>query len=123
MGVEFKLNKETPPGRPDVAVFHLQGWLDAQSEETLVSAVRAAWDEGAKYVVLDLAGISTITSAGIRGIQKSFGIVTPKGGTMIGRLKLCHASPQVYQVLSITGLLISTPMYESVDIAVDSCAR
>jgi anti-anti-sigma factor len=120
MGVDFKLSRTTPAGRDNIAVLHLEGWLDARSEEPLVSAVKSARDAGAEYIVIDLAGVSTITSAGIRGIQKSFGLVTPKGGTVIGRLKLCSASPQVYQVLSITGLLISVPMYESVDIAVDS---
>ena len=93
MGVEFKVTEEIPQGRPDVVVLHLEGWLDAQSEDHLVAAVRKARDEGAAYVLLDLREVSTITSAGIRGIQKSFGILTPKDETVIGHLKLCNASP------------------------------
>jgi anti-anti-sigma factor len=123
MGVEFELIRETPPARPEVAVLHLSGWLDATAEDRLVAAVKQARDEGAQYVLLDLRGVSTITSAGIRGIQKSFGILTPKGSTVIGRLKLCNANPQVYGVLSLTGLLVSVPMYESIDIAVDSFGK
>ena len=123
MGVEFKLTRRIPQDRPDVAVLHLSGWLDAQAEEQLVAAVQLAKGNGATYVLLELGGISTITSAGIRGIQKSFGILTPKGETTPGQLKLCNASPQVREVLSITGLLISVPMYESEDIAVDSFGK
>lgn len=123
MGVEFTINREIPEGKPNVAVFRLGGWLDAHSETRLVEAVQQAKDQGAMYVLLDLKDLSTITSAGIRGIQKSFGILTPKGGTVIGRLKLCSAAPQIYEVLSITGLLLSVPMYESADIAIDSFGK
>ena len=46
--------------------------------------------------------------------------MTPKGEAVLGRLKLCSAPPPVYEVLSITGILLSAPMYESADIAIDS---
>lgn len=123
MGVEFKLTRRIPQDRPDVAVLHLSGWLDGQAEEQLVAAVQLAKDNGARHVLLELGGINTITSAGLRGIQKSFRILTPKGETGLGRLKLCNASPKVREVLSITGLLISVPMYESEDIAIDSFGK
>jgi anti-anti-sigma regulatory factor len=111
MGIEFNLTREVPQGKPNIAVLRLSGWLDAQSEE------------GAEYVLLDMSGVDTITSAGIRGIQKSFGIMTPKGETVSRRLKLCNAAPQIYEVLSITGVLLSAPMYESPDIAIDSFGK
>ena len=120
MGVEFELTKEVPPGKPKVAVLHLSGWLDAQSEAQLVSAVQQSKEQGAEFVLLELSGVGTITSAGIRGIQKSFGIMKSKGEAGVGRLKLCNASPQIYEVLSITGILISVPVYESQDIAIHS---
>jgi anti-anti-sigma factor len=123
MGVEFKLTRRIPQDRPDVAVLHLGGWLDAQAEEQLVAAVKLAKDNGARYVLLELRGVSTITSAGLRGIQKSFRVLTSKGETAPGRLKLCNASPQIREVLSVTGLLISVPMYESEDIAIDSFGK
>jgi anti-anti-sigma factor len=123
MGVEFGITSEIPKGRPDVAVLHVEGWLDASSEGQLVEAVQKARTAGAEYVLVDLAGVSTITSAGIRAIQKSYGLLTPKGETVGGRLKLCSASPTVYEVLSITGMLISVPMYESADIGIDSFGK
>lgn len=121
MGADFKLTKEQPPSKPDVAVFHLGGWLDAQNEQNLVDAVRQAKDDGAQYVLLDMRDVDTITSAGIRAIQKAHRILTPADGTSkIARLKLCNAPAPVYQVLSMTGLLLSVPMYESAEDAVES---
>ena len=49
----------------------MQGWLDAHSEAQLVEAVQEAMRTGAAYVLIDLAGVSTITGAGIRAIQRS----------------------------------------------------
>lgn len=123
MGEEFRIATEIPQGRPNVAVLSVQGWLDSHSEGQLVEAVQHARDQGAEYVLIDLGDVSTITSAGIRAIQRSFGILTPKGEVLLGRLKLCCAPPQVYEVLSITGLLVSVPMYEGRDIAIDSFGR
>ncbi len=119
MGADFKLTREQPQDRPDVAIFHVGGWLDAQSEQQLVDAVQQARNEGAGYVLLDMREMDTITSAGIRAIQRAYQILTPKGETpQAGRLKLCNAPAPVYRVLSITGLLINTPMYESAEDAI-----
>ncbi len=121
MGADFKISKEQPQGRPDVVVFHLGGWLDAQSEPQFVDAVKAAKDAGAQYVLVDLHDLDTITSAGIRAIHKAYLMLTPKDDpARLPRLKLCNAPAPVYQVLSITGLLMNVPMYESEGDAVES---
>ncbi|HEX8993226.1 MAG TPA: STAS domain-containing protein [Anaerolineales bacterium] len=119
--MDFKLSKEQPQGRPNVTVVRLGGWLDAQSEKQLVDAVQQAKNEGAEYVLLDLREVDTITSAGIRAIQRAFQILTPReeAGKVV-RLKLCNAPAPVYQVLSVTGLLINVPMYESAEDAIAS---
>ncbi len=121
MGVDFKITKEQPEGKPNVAVFHLAGWLDAQSEKQLVDAVQKAKDEGAQFVLLNLRDMDTITSAGIRAMLKSYQILTPREDAYkVPHLKLCSAPPQIYQVLGITGFLVNAPMYESQEDAVDS---
>jgi anti-anti-sigma factor len=121
MGADFKISKEQPQGRPDVVVFRMGGWLDAQSEQPFVDTVQAAKDAGAQYVLLDLSDMDTITSAGIRAIHKAYLMLTPKNETgKASRLKLCNAPAPVYQVLSITGLLMNVPMYESQGDAVES---
>ncbi len=124
VGTEFELKKDSPSGRPDVAVFHPSGWLDAQSEGQLVDAVQQAKAEGAAYVVLDLREVDTITSAGIRAIQKANQILSGTGATgQAARVKLCNTPPRIYEVLSMVGLLQAVPTYEGVDIAIAACQK
>ncbi len=121
MGADFRMTKEQPQDKPDVVMFHVSGWLDAQSEQKFVDTVKAAKDAGAQYVVVDMRDLDTITSAGIRAIHKAYLMLTPKGEEgATSRLKLCNAPAPVYQVLSITGLLMNIPMYESAQDAVES---
>ena len=121
MGADFKITKEQPEGKPNVVVFHLAGWLDAQSEPKLVEAVQQAKNEGAQYVLLDMQELDTLTSAGIRAMQKAYLILTPKEEAYkVAHLKLCNAPAQIYQVLGITGFLVNVPMYESQQDAIDS---
>ncbi len=121
MGADFKITKEQPQGKENIVVFHLGGWLDAQSEGRLVAAVQKAKDEGAEYVLLELSDMDTITSAGIRAMQKAYQILTPKEeANKTPRLKLCNAPGQIYHVLGITGFLMNAPMYESMQDAIDS---
>ena len=121
MGADFKITREQPPGKPNITVFHIGGWLDAQSEQQLVDAVQKAKDEGAEYVLLDMREMDTITSAGIRAMQKAYQILTPKDQAFkVAHLKLCNAPAQIYKVLGITGFLLNVPMYESQDDAIVS---
>ncbi len=123
MGVEFKISREPVQGRPDVVVFHLSGWLDAQSEQQFVDTMQAAKEAGAQYVLLDLRDMDTITSAGIRAIHRAYLLLTPKDEPVkTVRLKLCNAPAPIYQVLSITGILLNVPVYENAEDAVESFA-
>ena len=104
-----------------VTVFHLRGWLDAQSEEYLLTQARETHAAGARYLVLDMAEIGTLTSAGMRAIQKVYMLFSPPNQNVKkAYMKLCNASPQVYHVLGITGFLQTMPMYESLQTALDS---
>ena len=121
MGADLKMTSERAQGKENIVVIHLGGWLDALSEARLVAAVQKAKDEGAEYVLLELSEMDTITSAGIRAMQKAYQILTPKvEAYKIPHLKLCNAPAQIYQVLGITGFLLNVPMYESMDDAINS---
>jgi anti-anti-sigma factor len=107
-----------------VTVFHLRGWLDAQSESDLLEAARSAYDGGARYLLIDMRELDTLTSAGMRALQKVFQIFTPKEDQFkISHLKLCNAPPQIYNVLGITGFLQNIPMYESQQAALESFGK
>jgi anti-anti-sigma factor len=124
MDSDLKITSEQVQASVPVTIFYLRGWLDSQSEEQLLETARLAYDEGARYLLIDMSDLDTLTSAGMRALQKVYQIFTPKEDQFkVAHLKLCHAPPQIYNVLGITGFLHNIPMYESVDTALDSFGK
>lgn len=121
MNSDFRIFSEQLQADVPVTVFHLRGWLDAQSEEELLAAARTAYDDGTRYLLIDMHELDTLTSAGMRALQKVYQIFTPKEDHFkVAHLKLCNAPPQIYNVLGITGFLQNIPMYESMEAALQS---
>lgn len=124
MNSDLKITSEQVEAGVPVTVFHLRGWLDAQSEEQMLAAARTAYDDGARYLLIDMADLDTLTSAGMRALQKVYQIFTPKtDSSRLAHLKLCSAPPQIYNVLGITGFLQNIPMYESQESALHSFGK
>ena len=121
MNTDFKITSEQKQAGVPVTVFHVRGWLDAQSEEQLLEAARGAYDGGARYLLIEMSELDTLTSAGMRAIQKVYQMFTLKEDHFkVAHLKLCNAPPQIYNVLGITGFLQNIPMYESLEDALQS---
>ncbi|MBL8101699.1 MAG: STAS domain-containing protein [Anaerolineales bacterium] len=121
MDIALKITKEEMLGSVPVTVLHLRGWLDAQSEEMLLAAARDAYTAGARFLLIDLAEVDTLTSAGMRAIQKVYKLFTAEEEHFkVARVKLCNAPPQVYHVLGVTGFLQNIPNYETLQSALDS---
>ena len=124
MDSDLKITSEQVQASVPVTVFYLRGWLDSQSEEQLLETARLAHDEGARYLLINMSDLDTLTSAGMRALQKVYQIFTPKDDHFkVAHLKLCNAPPQIYNVLGITGFLQNIPMYESMDTALDSFGK
>ena len=124
MNSDLNIASEQRQADVPVTVFRLRGWLDAQSEEQLLEDARIAYDGGARYLLLDMRDLDTLTSAGMRAIQKVYQIFTPKEDQFkVAHLKLCNAPPQIYNVLGITGFLHNIPMYASLDDALESFGK
>ena len=124
MNSDLKITIEQKQAAMPVTVFAIRGWLDGQSEEQLLEAARSAYEGGARYLLLDMNDLDTITSAGIRAIQKLYQMYTPKEERFkIAHLKLCNAPPQIYNVLGITGFLQNIPMYANQDDALESFGK
>ena len=118
---DLKNSVEEVQGTVPITVFHLRGWLDAQGEEDLVKWASEAYEKGARYLLLDLSELDTLTSGGMRAIQRVYKMYTTEGDDPeYARLKMASAPPPVYHALKITGFLKSIPMYESVQSAIDS---
>jgi anti-anti-sigma factor len=121
MASGFAIRSEQVQEKPTISIFHVKGWLDAQSEEQLLGAAREAYNNGARYLLLDLEELNTLTSAGMRAIQKVYKIFTPDDEQYkVARVKMCNAPPQIYHVLGITGFLQNIPNYESTQAALES---
>ncbi len=124
MGSGFSIRSEQSQSAPSVMVFHIKGWLDAQSEEQLLGEAREAYNNGARCLLLDLEEVDTLTSAGMRAIQKVYKMYTPEDERFkVARVKMCNAPPQIYHVLGITGFLQNIPNYESTQAALESFAE
>ena len=124
MNSDLRISTEELQADVPVTVFHLRGWLDAQSEEQLLGAARTAYDGGARYLLIDMSELDTLTSAGMRALQKVYQIFTPRSeSSKVAHMKLCSAPPQIYNVLGITGFLLNIPMYESKEAAVQSFGK
>ena len=120
MNSDLKITSEQRQASVPVTVFHIGGWLDGQSEGQLLERARLAHDDGARYLLIDMSDLDTLTSAGMRAIQKVYQMFTPKEDAFkVTHLKLCNAPPQIYNVLGITGFLQNIPMYESLDAALE----
>jgi anti-anti-sigma factor len=124
MNSDLKIVSEQMQASVPVTVLYLRGWLDSQSEEQLLETARLAHDEGARYLLINMSDLDTLTSAGMRALQKVYQIFTPKEDHFkVAHLKLCNAPPQIYNVLGITGFLQNIPMYESMDTALESFGK
>lgn len=124
MNSDLKISSEEMQADVPVIVFHLRGWLDAQSEGQLLEAARTTYDGGARYLLIDMSELDTLTSAGMRALQKVYQIFTPKDEQFkVAHLKLSSAPPQIYNVLGITGFLQNIPMYESTQAALETFGK
>ena len=124
MDSDLKIFSEDVQGSVPVKVFHLRGWLDAQGEGQLLEEARKASDAGAQYLVIEMKDLDTLTSAGMRALQKVYQVFTPKADQFkVAHLKLCNAPAHVYNVLGVTGFLQQIPMYESLDDAIESFGK
>jgi anti-anti-sigma factor len=124
MNSDLRITSEQIQSDVPVTVFRLRGWLDAQSEEQLLETLRTAYDQGVRYALIDMSELDTLTSAGMRALQKVYQMYTPKEERFkTAHLKLCNAPPQIYNVLGITGFLQNIPMYESQDAALESFGK
>lgn len=115
----MEINVTEEKGRVPVTVFHLDGDLAGDSYEALEARARQAIAGGACYILLDMARVPYMSSAGIRAIHNIFSWLRElpdgedeaalKSGLMDGtyrsrRLKLLNMGPQVQKTLATSGM-------------------
>ena len=84
----------------DVVVADLIGRLDSQTCGPAANVLNPIVQAGDRKVLLNLAGIEYLSSAGLRAIHVAAKLLKSHHGT----LKICQANPMVKEVLDITGI-------------------
>ena|SRR5688572_25992536 len=121
MDQTLKIMKEPAENKEHILIMHLNGALDANGEETLLASAREAYDEGARFLLLDLAKVDILTSAGMRAMHKVYKMFTPANERFkISHVRLYGAPQQMYQSLGVTGFLQTIPSYETMQEALDA---
>ena len=135
MNPGLSIASETVQGRVPVTVFHLDGEIDSNSYEELQSQAKQAFDSGSRSLLLDLAKVGYISSAGIRALHYIFNLLRGdsasesdeairkglRDGTFKSpHLKLLNPQPKVQQVLKSTGYDMVLEIYTDMKAAVNS---
>lgn len=82
-----------------VSVLTVSGYLDAYTAPQFEKAIQAEYDSGHMRIVVECAGLTYISSAGL-GVFMSFVEDVRTAG---GDIKICSVVPTVYQVFEILG--------------------
>jgi anti-sigma B factor antagonist len=82
-----------------ISVLSLNGYLDAYTAPQFEKAIQEEVDGGRRRIVVDCAGLTYISSAGL-GVFMSFVEDVREAG---GDIKICAVIPNVYQVFEILG--------------------
>jgi anti-sigma B factor antagonist len=101
----------------DVTILDLEGKiLIGEGDDALREAVTRVVDSGKTRILLNLAEVPYVDSAGLGEIVRCYTTVSRKGG----RLKLLNLTKKIKDLLSITKLLTVFETFENEDEAVTS---
>ena len=101
----------------DVMVVDLKGKITlGEGDELLKDKVNSLVNQGHKKIVLNLAGVPYIDSAGLGEIVRTYTTVSRQGGS----LKLLNLTKRIADLLSITKLLTVFETFDSESEAVGS---
>lgn len=93
----------------DVAVLDLKGRIRVSGANlVLLRSIRCLADEGKNKILLNLAGVTHIDSAGLGELISSHLTLSNKGG----ELKLVHLTEGLRELLTITKLLTVLDVYD-----------
>lgn len=136
----MELHVTTYHGRVVLSVLRLNGRLDATTYTTLIDTGKRLFGDGARKIVLDLAGLSYISSAGFMALQAVAALLAdgtvpdPDAGwealhrhadeaaeTSSPHLKLLNPQPQVLKTLERVKFTTLFDIYTSLDEALAAC--
>lgn len=127
---ELIINALQVQGETPITVLQLDGSVDRITSSQLLDRARQAREDGAQRVILDLSGVTMLTSSGLVTIQSIFKLFTPESDHALIHnakeqykspyLKLVCPDPKIYYVLNIAGFLQSLLIYNNLQDALRS---
>ena len=107
--------KVTVRHREGVSILDLKGKITIGVGDVAVrEAVIEALGAGAKNILLNLNGVTTIDSSGVGELVSSYTTVTNRGG----KLKVVNLPPKVADILQVTQLITVFDVFDNEDEAV-----
>ena len=127
---ELIINALQVQGETSVTILQLDGKVDRVTANQLLDRARQAYEDGARYLLLDLSGVDMLTSSGLVAIQSIFKLFTPESDLELmhhkkdqyksPHVKLVCPDPKIYYVLNIAGFLQSLLIYSNLQEAINS---
>ena len=102
----------------NVTILKAQGKLDATSSPELDKRLASLVESGIRQIVLDLAGLDYVSSAGLRVFLSA----AKRLKQAQGKLALANPSAQVQQIFDIAGFASIMPIFKTLNEAVAACA-
>jgi anti-anti-sigma regulatory factor len=122
-------------GAAPVTIFRIRGNLNADTYGQLQEQARQAVERGTRYIVLDLADVPYMSSAGLRVINYLFHAMRTdadedsdaairigmKAGTYRSpHVKLARPTPRVNEILNLAGINLFIEIYDDLQAAIGS---
>lgn len=92
-------------------ILRVAGRMDAESHREFEQACERWIQQGASHLIVDLAALDYISSAGMGAIVRAGKNLQKRNGAVL----LCGVTGMVKQVFEITRLLTVFPVFESVE--------
>lgn len=99
----MQLTHDTQNG---IAILALAGRLDTRGAPELESRGRAIFRDGARQLLVDMANVDYISSAGLRVLL----VLAKEAAACGGRLSLCCLTPAVNEVMTNSGFDTIIPL-------------
>ena len=128
---ELTITTSQMQGDVSVTVFHLAGHLHGATEKKLIDRASQAYEDGARYLLLEISNLEVLASAGLRAIQMIFKLFTPQDDVDVMRqhggepykspyFKIDCSKPEIYYILNITGFSQNILIYNNMEEATKS---
>lgn len=116
-GINVSFSK--PQSNPEVSVLSVQGYVDTTTSAELEESLKRLLKKGRYNIVIDLAGVNYISSAGWGIFISEIKSIRENGGD----LKLAAMVPDVYEVFELLEFQTILESYDSVEEAVAAFGR